>query len=58
MLSQISRQRANMDLWDSDKDGRIVKTLRRYDDPIWEFSFPVALEVFNYDPASAVTPRD
>ncbi|WFU86333.1 hypothetical protein QA644_14470 [Rhizobium sp. CC1099] len=48
---------ANSDIWVSDIDGRMMKTLRRYDDP-WEFTFQNALEVYNYDPASAVAPPD
>ncbi|ULJ73577.1 hypothetical protein [Rhizobium gallicum] len=48
---------ADIGIWVSDNDGRLMKNLRRYDDP-WEFSFQNALEVFNYDPASAVAPPD
>ncbi|TDW16579.1 hypothetical protein EV128_13431 [Rhizobium azibense] len=48
---------ADISIWVSDKDGRFMKNLRRYDDP-WEFSVQNVLEVFNYDPASAVVPPE
>ncbi|OWV99979.1 hypothetical protein [Rhizobium sp. R693] len=47
---------ANIGIWVSDKDGRMMKTLRQYDDPTWEFPFQVVVELYNYDPASAVMP--
>ncbi|MCS4091833.1 hypothetical protein [Rhizobium sp. BK176] len=49
---------ADIDIWVSGKDGRTMKTLRRYDDPNWEFRTQAVIELYNYDPASAITPSD
>lgn len=46
---------ASADIWISAKDKRFIKVIRRYSDD-WEYSFPVALETFDYDPKNAVAP--
>ncbi|CCM79546.1 hypothetical protein [Rhizobium mesoamericanum] len=49
---------ADIDIWVSGEDGRMMKTLRRYDDPDWEFRTQAVIELYNYDPATSVMPPD
>lgn len=39
-----------------EKNGRFAKFLRDYEHVPWQFPFPVAVEIFDYDAAHAVSP--
>lgn len=47
---------ADAEIWLSSDDQRFAKVLRHYQYGRWQFAFPVAMEVFNFDPASASRP--